>query len=125
MAKKIVLTPEKMNSLKGFEDTLDLLDEEITVQEGKGGITQDKGYDNYQLYNYLESEMARLNALGIFFSVKIPNMENHSPTQKLIDHQKIRLEEIAQALVERLKHPSSPFMQRLELLWNTSIAKMN
>ncbi|HAZ14168.1 MAG: hypothetical protein A2X86_02625 [Bdellovibrionales bacterium GWA2_49_15] len=123
MVKKIILTPDKMSSLKGFEETLDLLDEPVDLHEAKGGITPDRGNDNYQLYNYLESEIERLNALDVFFTVKISNMENHSPTQQLIDLQRIKLEQTRQTLVSLLKNPSSPFMRRLEHLWNTAIAK--
>lgn len=112
-----------MNSLKGFEENLDLLGEEVTLQEGRGGVTADKGNDNYQLYNYLESEMQRLNALDLFFTVKIPNMQNHSPTQRLIDLQRVKIEQTTQNLVSLLKNPQSPFMRRLEYLWNTAIAK--
>ncbi len=123
MAKKIILTPDKLNSLKGFEDTLDLLDEKVTIQEGKGGITSDKGHDNYQLYNYFESEMVRLNALDLFFTTKMSNIENYSPTQQLIDIQRVKLEQARQDLVRILRNPNSPFMRRLEHLWNTSVAK--
>ncbi len=124
MAKKIVLTNEKMNSLKGFEDALDLLDEKVTIHEGKGGVTQDHGSDNYELYNFLESELVRLNVLDQFFTYKISNIEANSPTQHLIEIQTVKLQQAREELVTLLKNPQSSFMKRLEHLWNSSVAKI-
>jgi len=120
MDKKEKLLKEKLKVLEGFEDILDLLDEDTPLK--KGAVTNDKLADNYQLYNFLENEIRRLSALVNFFTKKTDNLE-HAQTEMLIDNQKIEIIQCKKVLINHLKQPNQPLRKRIEFIWDSAFSK--
>jgi len=120
--KAIENNPE---DFKGFEEVVDILDFEDENIKKKGGITQDKGVDSFHLYSFLDQELNRLNLLDQFFTFKFSNIEDYSPTEKLIQMQSIKLHQAREELTAMILEDDSTFLKRMEFLWNSSIGGNN
>lgn len=75
-----------------------------------------------ELQNFLELEIDRLTSLDNFLSKKVSVMKNFSQTQKLIEMQKKRKEELTNEMIQRLKRPDSQFQKNLASLINSYFA---
>ncbi len=79
--KRVFLTDTKKRELEGFEDVLDLIDNngvEVKVNKKEAQI------EDYEIYDFLEKEVARLEKVDQFFTVQMPLEKKYSQTKGLI-----------------------------------------
>lgn len=114
------LTDEALKGLKGFEDVFEdyVESEEYKELERRESENQKKN-EPYELQYFLEQENARLTALEVFFTKKIPLKKNFSQTEKLIFQQRERKTLIKERLFGELKKLDSTLQKNLAQLFNS------
>jgi hypothetical protein len=110
---------DKLKLLEGFESIFDLMDESID-DEGKkiGKITDDRHEDNYELYNFLETELARLTRIHSLLTQKLDNLSQYSQSQQLAEKQLLQIKRAKTELAKKFSHPDSQALCELGLLWD-------
>ncbi|GAB4010095.1 MAG: hypothetical protein Fur0010_01980 [Bdellovibrio sp.] len=113
--KKVVLTQEKLKDLKGFEEVMDLLFDEKKVLSNQE-IRANKD-DTFEIYSFLEKEIARLKQLDHFFSHQIRTHEFYSQTSVLCEKQTERIADSKSKITQILKKENSPLQVNLSHLF--------
>ncbi|MBP9681782.1 MAG: hypothetical protein KBD76_10290 [Bacteriovorax sp.] len=120
MSKRIGNKNLTDEALKGFEDVFEdyVESEEYKELERRESENQKKN-EPYELQYFLEQENARLTALEVFFTKKIPLKKNFSQTEKLIFQQRERKTLIKERLFGELKKLDSTLQKNLAQLFNS------
>ncbi|CBW26275.1 hypothetical protein BMS_1412 [Halobacteriovorax marinus SJ] len=119
MVKKKLISKEKLDEIKGFEEIMDLvIDEHEKLEVEKKQREAEKLNDSYLLYNFLEDEAHRLEKLSKFFGTKINNYKNFNQTSHILKKQDIQRKQIKKDLVEFQMSEYSPLNKHLEKLFN-------
>lgn len=123
MSKKIGninLTKETIQGLKGFEDVFeDYVDSEEYKDLERREKDNAKIGEQYELQHFLEQENARLTALEVFFTKKIPLKTNFSQTEKLILQQQERKKLIKEKLFGEFRKFESVLQKNLAQIFNS------
>ena len=115
------LHKEKINELKGFEELIDFdIQEDNKPKTAKRQIKDD---EEYEMYNYLDSERVRLNLVSEVLTNKLENIKNYSQTQYLYAQQKHRRDQIKKKIVESHLSENSIFFKNLEVFFNKIFKK--
>jgi hypothetical protein len=118
--KNKVLSKEKMDEIKGFEDIMDLvLDEQEQVQAEHKKKELEKYNDTYKLYNFLENEVRRLEKLSQFFGTKLKNYKKFNQTKYISTKQEKICDETKSDLAKRLTPSNSHFNKQLQSLFDS------
>lgn len=115
------LHKEKIKELKGFEELID-----FDIQEDNKSNTakrQVKDDEEYEMYNYLDSERVRLNLVSEVLTNKLENIKNYSQTQYLYAQQKYRRDQIKKQIIEDHSSENSIFFKNLEVFFNKIFKK--
>jgi hypothetical protein len=115
--KKIPVTLEK--DLVGFEDVLDLLEEDVSKKNG--AITKDNHADNYDLYHFLEQEHVRMKKMYDFWINQYPAFIKNEKIEYLLKRQNELNFELREQIVTKLSPPNSPFHAQMRYLWDKSM----
>ncbi len=102
--KRIFLTDHKKKELEGFQDVMDLIDGngiELKVSKKEAQI------EDYEIYDFLEKEITRLEKLDRFFTVQMPIEKQYSQTKPLIQKESEEMHLIKDEIIEKISHPSS------------------
>lgn len=126
MSKKIGNTnvsKEVFDGLKGFEDVFEdyVKSEDYKDHERKERENTKVG-EQYELQHFLEQENARLSALEIFLTKKIPLKMNFSQTEKLILIQMERKKILKEKISDEVIKLDSPLQKNLAHLMNAHFA---
>lgn len=126
MSKKIGSTSvskEVFEGLKGFEDVFEdyVKSEDYKDSERKERENSKVG-EQYELQHFLEQENARLSALEVFLTKKIPLKMNFSQTEKLILLQMERKAVLKEKLSDELIKLDSVFQKNLAQMMNSHFA---
>jgi hypothetical protein len=103
--KSVYFTDQTKKDLEGFEEVFDLMDNnglEIKNKRKEGQI------EDYEIYDFLEKEVTRLEKLDQFFTVQMPLEKQYPQTKKLIEKETSELHLIKDELVGILSHKTSP-----------------
>lgn len=99
--KNIILSAQKKKELEGFQEVLDLVNidkEKATIEVNNN--KKDMPIEDYQIYDFLEKEVARLEKLDQFFTVQMPLEKKYSQTKKLIQKESSELSVIKDEIIE-------------------------
>lgn len=119
MSKKF-LPKEKVEEIKGFEEIMDLvLDEQEQVEVEKKRKELERYNDTYQLYNFLENEISRLEKLSLFFGKKLANYKKFNQTELILEKQSNKCSDAKIDLIYKLTKEDSHINQSLSSLFNT------
>lgn len=126
MSKKIgntQVSKEVFDGLKGFEDVFeDYVKSEDYKEIERKERENSKVGEIYELQHFLEEENARLSALEIFLTKKIPLKMNFSQTEKLILVQMERKKVLKEKLASEFGKLDSPLQKNLAHLMNSHFA---
>ena len=126
MSKKIGNTnvsKEVFDGLKGFEDVfVDYVKSEDYKDHERKERENTKVGEQYELQHFLEQENARLSALEIFLTKKIPLKMNFSQTEKLILIQMERKKILKEKISDEIIKLDSPLQKNLAHLMNAHFA---
>lgn len=126
MSKKIgntQVSKEVFDGLKGFEDVFeDYVKSEDYKEIERKERENSKVGEIYELQHFLEEENARLSALEIFLTKKIPLKMNFSQTEKLILVQMERKKVLKEKLASEFSKLDSPLQKNLAHLMNSHFA---
>lgn len=120
MVKKKIISKEKLNDMKGFEEIMDLVvddNEKLELENKKRN--DDKVNDSYQLYNFLEDESNRLEKLSQFFGTKISNFKEFDQTEFIRSKQSEQKKQTKSELAEFQARKESPLNMHLGRLFNS------
>ncbi|MAF77432.1 MAG: hypothetical protein CME60_04665 [Halobacteriovoraceae bacterium] len=95
--KKLFLTDHKQKELEGFEEVLDLIDNngvEVKTRKKEAQI------EDYEIYDFLEKEVSRLEKLDQFFSVQMPLEKKYPQTKGLIQREMVELHLLKEEIIE-------------------------
>ena len=120
MPKKLRLPPEKLKQLEGFEDIIDLLEEDSTVE--KTSKREDYGDHGYQVYHYLENELTRLEMLNTLIESRLKTQKANQHIQELIDEQNKKNSMLMEDCIDLLLDRRSPMTKRLNNLWSNAFS---
>lgn len=119
---KNVKIPKKVeDDLIGFEEVLDLLDENKSKK--KGVVAKDNQNDSYELYHFLEQEHQRLKRLHEFWNEQYPSLIKNEKIEWLIAHQKDVNHELREQIVTKLMPAHSPFHTQMKYIWDRNMVK--
>jgi hypothetical protein len=113
MDKKKKLGPLPKEDLKGFEEFMEDKLEDASTQRT---IKNDSGFESY---NFLEKDSRRLAKIKDLMSQKIPFLNQHDQSEKLINEQKMEIEIIKNHLKDIFKHPQSGFRKSLREVFDS------
>jgi tRNA uridine 5-carbamoylmethylation protein Kti12 len=115
MAKKISLSKKQMNDLQGFEEIVDLVTGEKTE------LIQPRRNDNedYELFNYLEKEIKRLEKIDHYFRHSLEVVNRHSQTKALLDHELTDLDRVKQAFINEVTSDKSQFLANMDAMFTS------
>ncbi len=120
MVKKKIITKEKLDEMKGFEEIMDLVvNEHEKIEIEKKQRESDKINDSYHLYNFLEDEASRLEKLSKFFGTKINNFKNFNQTTHILKKQSQQKALTKSDLAEYEVRTNSPLNIQLGKLFNS------
>ncbi len=126
MSKKIGTTnvsKEVFDGLKGFEDVFeDYVKSEDYKEIERKERENSKVGEQYELQHFLEQENARLSALEVFLTKKIPLKMNFSQTEKLILLQMERKAVLKEKLSDEFIKLDSVFQKNLAHMMNSHFA---
>lgn len=126
MSKKIGTTnvsKEVFDGLKGFEDVFeDYVKSEDYKEIERKERDNSKVGEQYELQHFLEQENARLSALEVFLTKKIPLKMNFSQTEKLILLQMERKAVLKEKLSDEFIKLDSVFQKNLAQMMNSHFA---
>lgn len=126
MSKKIGnsnVPKEVLEGLKGFEDVFeDYVNSEEYKENERKERENSKVGEQYELQHFLEQENARLSALEIFLTKKIPLKMNFSQTEKLILVQMERKSVLKEKLSDEMIKLDSAFQKNMAQLVNSHFA---
>ena len=126
MSKKIGTTnvsKEVFDGLKGFEDVFeDYVKSEDYKEIERKERENSKVGEQYELQHFLEQEDARLSALEVFLTKKIPLKMNFSQTEKLILLQMERKAVLKEKLSDEFIKLDSVFQKNLAHMMNSHFA---
>lgn len=116
--KKIFLSDKKQKDLEGFEDVLDL------IGEKDAEIRSDKELqiEDYEIFDFLEKEILRLEKADAFFTTHLPIDKKHSQTKKLIEKEKGDVALLREELIDEIKREDSGLCQFLSNLFTKSFS---
>jgi|GEM_PF-1746948 len=118
--KKIFLDDKKRKELEGFEEALDLIGESGTEIRNQNKETQ---IEDYEIYDFLEKEIVRLEKLDQFFTTQIPLDRKYSQSQKLLEKERDATAMIKEELIEKLLRSDSGLSSFLEEIYKRSLSK--
>lgn len=103
--KRIFLSDKKQKELEGFEDVLDLIDKDsnLDVKTSKKEIQ----IEDYEIYDFLEKEVSRLQKLDQFFTVQMPLEKKYSQTKGLIQKESVQLHAVKDEIIEIISKADS------------------
>ncbi len=111
--KRVFLTDKKKRELEGFEDVLDLIDNNgVEVKTSK----KDAQIEDYEIYDFLEKEVARLEKIDQFFTVQMPLEKKYSQTKGLINKETAAVQDIKDEIIEIISKEDSNLAQFLNHL---------
>ena len=117
------VSKEVIDGLKGFEDVFeDYVKSEDYKEIERKERENSKVGEIYELQHFLEEENARLSALEIFLTKKIPLKMNFSQTEKLILVQMERKKVLREKLAADFTKLDSPLQKNLAQLMNSHFA---
>ena len=111
--KKISISKEQQSELKGFEEVLDLVTGEDTVL-----VKQKRNQvEDYEIYNFLEKEIKRLEKIDTFFREQVPILENKSAVDGMLDYERVSLDETKLEFIHLMKDKDSQFLANMDRLF--------
>jgi len=113
--KKISSFKDKKLDLKGFEEVFDLLSED---DSGPNKPKRNQ-VEDYEIYNYLEKEIKRLEKIDTFFRHLIPLIKEKPTVDGLIDHEKILLYDKKEEFIKKMGLPDGQFMVNMDRLFSS------
>lgn len=111
--KRIFLPDNKHKELEGFEEVLDLIDNNgIEVKKSKNEIQ----IEDYEIYDFLEKEVTRLDKLDQFFSVQMPIEKKYSQTRALIRKENQDIQILKEEILDNTSESFSGLSNYLDYL---------
>lgn len=103
--KRVFLSDKKQRELEGFEEVLDLIDKDgsVDVKASKKEIQ----IEDYEIYDFLEKEVTRLQKLDQFFTVQMPLEKKYSQTKGLIQKESAELLQVKDEIIDLISKPDS------------------
>ena len=77
-----------------------------------------KTHNNYDVYNFLEKDVQRLEKLDYFISIRLANWIKFSQTPTLLAQQKQLRQSKEEALLKQNLNLASPLHRNFAALWN-------
>ena len=114
--KRVYISDDKKKELEGFEDVFDLIDKVGVQVKTKKKEVQ---IEDYEIYDFLEKEVTRLEKLDQFFTVQMPLEKKYHQTRGLIQKESTELHLIKDELIDKVSTPGS----RLGLFLNDLIKR--
>jgi hypothetical protein len=116
--KKISISKEQKDNLAGFEEILDLVTGEETelVQPRKNQI------EDYEVFNYLEKEIQRLEKTDHFIRHQIPILRDTPVIDNVLDNELVFLDKIKQRFISKVSESDSQFFINMDKIF-TNIFK--
>ena len=117
--KKISISKEQKQNLAGFEEILDLVTGEETelVQPRKNQI------EDYEVFNYLEKEIQRLEKTDHFIRHQIPILKNTPVIDSTLDNEQVFLDKVKQSFINKISEKDSQFFNNMDRIF-TNIFKV-
>ncbi|MCF8058347.1 MAG: hypothetical protein K9K67_03565 [Bacteriovoracaceae bacterium] len=111
--KKIYLTDKKKKDLEGFEDVMDLIGQSETE------IRSDKEIqiEDYEIFDFLEKEILRLEKIDQFFTTQLPIDKRYSQTKALIEKESGDVALLREEIIDKLKQEESNLNQFMSNLF--------
>jgi len=113
--KRMFVSTKTREDLTGFEDALDLINKDKNHIEVTGN-RKERQIEDYQIYDFLEKEIARLEKLDQFFTIQMPLEKKYSQTRKLIKKESAQLHVVKDEIIELISHNDSNLCNFLESL---------
>ena len=113
MDKKKKLGPLPKEELKGFEE---FMEDKLDESSNQRPIKNDSGFESY---NFLEKDSKRLAKIKDLMSQKIPFLNQHDQSEKLITEQKTEIELIKNHLRDIFKQPHSGYRKSLREVFDS------
>ena len=114
--KKIFLSEKKQKDLEGFEDVLDLIGE----KDAEIRSEKDLQIEDYEIFDFLEKEILRLEKADSFFTTHLPIDKRYSQTKKLIEKERGDVALLREELIDDIKREDSSLCQFLSNLFSKS-----
>ena len=116
--KKMSISKEQKKNLAGFEEILDLVTGEETelVQPRKSQI------EDYELFNYLEKEIQRLEKADHFIRHQIPILRDTPVIDHTLDDEQVLLDKIKRRFIDKVSESESQFISNMDKIF-TNIFK--
>lgn len=111
--KKIFLNDKKRKDLEGFEEALDLIGEKGSKVRNE----KDLQIEDYEIFDFLEKEILRLEKIDNFFTTHLPIDKRYSQTNKLIEKEHSEVALLREELVEKLSREGSELDQFMANLY--------
>lgn len=119
MSKKIKIPGNKKRDLEGFEELLDEI-----INEGdlayKSKLQENKQFDNYKLFNFLELEKSRALKLKEMVTKKIPNVIEYNQSAEVMERLTYHNIEVKESIVKEIRHFDSVFHKNIRELFNNA-----
>ena len=110
---KLVIPKSKKKDLQGFDEIVDLITED---QQSKPTRIQ---VEDYEVFNYLEKELQRLEKLDNFFRNQIPLLDEKPQTKNLLDLERLELDRVKQMFLKKVSAPDSQFLNNMDIMFQT------
>lgn len=101
--KKIFLNEKNKKDLEGFEEALDLIADKGTEVRNE----KDLQIEDYEIFDFLEKEILRLEKIDNFFTTHLPIDKRYSQTKKLIEKEHSEAALLREELIEKLVREDS------------------
>lgn len=111
--KKIFIDKNKKKDLEGFEDALDLIADKTTEVKNEKDIQ----IEDYEIFDFLEKEILRLEKIDHFFTTHLPIDKRYSQTQKLIEKEHSEAALLREELAEKMAREDSGLNQFISNLF--------
>lgn len=118
--KKIFLDDKKRKELEGFEEALDLIGESDTEIRN---ISKETQIEDYEIYDFLEKEIVRLEKLDQFFTTQIPLDRQYSQSLKLLKREREATALIKEELIGKLARGNSGLSTFLADIYKKTLSK--
>ena len=115
--KPLFISDQKKGELAGFEEVLDLVGKDGTqIRTTK----KEAQIEDYEIYDFLEKENARLEKLDQFFTTQMPLIKKYPQTEGLIKKEYDETNLIKDELITKLQREDSPLFHFLNQVFKNS-----
>ena len=112
---KIKIPGKLIEELSGFEE---VVDEFLTHEQIYGNENREKKNSNFELTDFLELELKRLDKIDIFLTKKIEQQKRFSQSEKILNLQAARRNLIISKLISLLQNDQNHLKKNLANIFN-------